>query len=486
MALPPEVASINASATTWLGALDPFQAYALVVGTVMLVIAAAQWLASYSTDRRALRLFSVRYLLAAPGWYFAHPNALGGPSDVPFGSVLVGIGLLTLTVWALDEYIGHASRRRLLWTFAVAAAGALGLWLFLKLAPDSRMAVYVVLAFGMSWCAWLSWRASRQEHNAGHLYIALAFLTYPLLLVVSMLSPLYQHSIEFGYLMALPSVVLGITILVVSLIRARQRIEGELALRLQAEQATRELNATLEQRVEARTAELQVMLEGLESFTRNVSHDLRGPLAGISGVARLAEQVLAEGDTARAREMIAAIAPQADRLLAMVQDLLTLARVSDTEYHLRAHPLREVVDAAIHQLAMTPEGARDLGKVQLQIEPLPSGLADAELLSQVFVNLIGNAARFAASRLNGRGTVRVGARAQGGETVIYVADDGPGFEPARATDLFKPFRRLHDASLSHNGIGLSIVRRIVERHGGRVGAESRPGAGATFWFTLGN
>ena len=134
---------------------------------------------------------------------------------------------------------------------------------------------------------------------------------------------------------------------------------------------------------------------------------------------------------------------------------------------------------------MTPEGARDLGRVQLQIEPLPSGMADAELLSQVFVNLIGNAARFAASRLNGRGTVRVGAKAQGDETVIYVADDGPGFEPARATDLFKPFRRLHNATLSHNGIGLSIVRRIVERHGGRVGAESQPGAGATFWFTLG-
>jgi signal transduction histidine kinase len=285
---------------------------------------------------------------------------------------------------------------------------------------------------------------------------------------------------------ALPAVVLGITILVVSLIRARQRTEGELALRLQAEQATRELNASLEQRVEARTTELKVMLEGLESFTRNVSHDLRGPLAGMAGVARFAEQALSEGDLARARDMMAVLAPQADRLHTMVQDLLTLARVNETVCHLRPQALRDVVDAAILQLEMTPEGARDLGKVQLQIEPLPSGVADAELLSQVFVNLIGNAARFAAARLNGRGTVRVGSRQQGHETVIYVADDGPGFEPARATDLFKPFRRLHDATLSHNGIGLSIVQRIVERHGGRVGADSQPGAGATFWFTLGH
>ena len=339
MALPPAAAVIGVPASPWIGAMDPFQAYATVVATVMLVIAAAQWLASYSTDRRALRLFSIRYLLAAPSWYFAHPRALGErPSDVPLGSVLVAIGLLTLTIWALDEYIGHASRRRLLWTLVVAAASALGLWLYLRQVPESRMAVYVVLAAAMSWCAWLSWRASRREHNAGHLYIALAFSTYPLLLIVSVLTPQYQHSIEFGYLMALPAVVLGITILVVSLIRARQRTEAELALRLQAEQATRELNATLEQRVEARTAELKVMLEGLESFTRNVSHDLRGPLAGMAGVARFAEQALAEGDTARAGDMMAALAPQADRLHTMVQDLLTLARVNDTECRLRAQP----------------------------------------------------------------------------------------------------------------------------------------------------
>lgn len=203
----------------------------------------------------------------------------------------------------------------------------------------------------------------------GHLYIALAFMTYPLLLIASVLSP-YQHSIEFGYLMALPAEVLGITIVVVSLIRARQRTEAELALRLQAEQATRELNATLEQRVEARTAELKVMLEGLESFTRNVSHDLRGPLAGMAGLARFAVQSLADGDTARARDMMAALAPQADRLHTMVRDLLTLARVNDSACQLRTQPLRGVVDDAIHELEMTPEGARDLGKVELQIEPL--------------------------------------------------------------------------------------------------------------------
>ncbi|MEO8155581.1 MAG: HAMP domain-containing sensor histidine kinase [Rhizobacter sp.] len=485
MALPPAASVIDPLVNPWLGSLDPFQSYALVVATVMLVIAAAQWLASYATDRRALRLFSIRYALAAPSWYFAHPAVNGWPREVPFASVLVAIGLLALTIWALDEYIGHASPRRLLWTVIAAVFSAVGVWLYLRVYPGSRLVVYIVLALAMSWCAGLSWRASRQEHNVGHLYIAIAFAGYPLLLLASLLPPLQQQGIEFGYLAALPAVVLGITILVVSLIRARKRTEDELSLRLHAERALRELNASLEQRVQARTGELQVMLEGLEAFTRNVSHDLRGPLAGLAGVARLAVEAMDDGDLPHARKMISAVAPQADRLQTMVQDLLMLSRVSETDVKRSTQPLRPVVDAAIHQLELTPDGARDLGKVQLQIDTLPSGLADADLLGQVFVNLIGNAARFAAARLAGRGTVRVGASAQGNETAIYVADDGPGFEPARAADLFKPFRRLHDAKLSHSGIGLSIVRRIVERHGGRVWAESQPGAGATFWFTLG-
>jgi signal transduction histidine kinase len=485
MALPPVIAATQLSENSWLGGMDSFQAFAMVVATVMLVIAAAQWLASYSTDRRALRLFSIRYALAAPSWYFAHPAALNAQQQVPFGSVLVAIGLLTLTVCALDEYLGHASRRRLAWTVVVAAAAALGVWLYLRQAPHDRTAVYAVLSLAMTWCAGLSWRASRKEHNAGHAYIAIAFATFPLMLLASLLPPFREQGIEFGYLAALPAVVLGITILVVSLIRARQRTEAELSLRLNAEKALRELNASLEQRVQARTAELQVMLEGLEAFTRNVSHDLRGPLAGMAGVARLVEQALDEGNAPYARELISAIAPQADRLHGMVQDLLTLSRVGEAEVHLSTQPLRAVVDEAVHQLELTPEGARDLGRVQLQIDTLPNTVADPELLGQVFVNLIGNAARFAAARLNGGGTVRVGAAVQGAETAIYVADDGPGFEPARAADLFKPFRRLHDARLSHNGIGLSIVRRIVERHGGRVWAEAQPGVGATFWFTLG-
>lgn len=466
--------------------MSPYAVYALVVGVAMLIIAAAQWLASYGTDRRALRLFSLRYALAALGWFFAHPAAQ--PERVPFVSALVAIVLLTLTVWALDEYIGHATRRRLAWTWALAVAAAGGLWLYLQFDRDNHLAVYVVMAAAMCWCAWLCWRASRREPGVGHLYIAVAFATYPLTLLVSLfMAPLARLRLDFGYLAALPALVLGVTILVVSLLRARKRVEDELALRQQAEAALRDLNTSLEQRVQARTAELQVIVDGLEAFTRNVSHDLRGPLAGLSGLARFSAKALDEGDPARAKVLVNAMADEAGRLQAMVGDLLTLSKVGDGDLHLHPQPLRSVVDAAVRQLERTPEGAENLHRVALQIDELPTTLADPELLGQVFVNLIGNAARFSAAQHPGgdHGTVRVGAEARGDETAIYVADDGPGFEPARAEDLFKPFRRLHDARLSHNGIGLSIVKRIVERHGGRVWAETRPGSGATFWFTLG-
>lgn len=481
----PATSETALNSVAWLARIDAFQAFALAAGTVMLVIAVAQWMASYVTDRRALRLFAVRYALGAPGWFFLHPAAMFSGKGVPFASAAAAIALLTLTVCALDEYIGQASRRRLLLTVLAALGGALALWAYLRFDPFSGTAVYVAMAAAMGWCALTAWSASRRERNAGHLSIAIAFATYPALLLLTLLPGSARPSLDLAYLAALPATVVGVTILVASLIRAHHRIEAELRLRLSAEVALRELNGTLEQRVEARTTELQTMIEGLESFTRNVSHDLRGPLAGLTGLAQLSVEVLDEGDVSRSRDLMSAVADQADRLQTMVQDLLTLSRVNSVEFVRSPQALRGLVDAAIEQLKLTPEGARDLERVTLHIEPLPNGLADPDLLRQVFVNLIGNAARFAGSKPDTRGSVRIGAQTRDGEPALYVADDGPGFDASRSGELFKPFRRLHDARLSHNGIGLSIVRRIIERHGGRVWAESTPGAGATFWFTLG-
>jgi signal transduction histidine kinase len=471
----------------WLAATQPLDLYAGVVGAVMLIVAAAQWLASYHTDRRALRLFAVRYALAGFGWTFGHPAAHGGPGDVPFTPVVVAVVLLALTVWALDEYLGQGSRRRLAWTWAVALLAIAGLWLYRRVVPDDARGVYVVMAFAMGWCALNAWWAARRENNRAQLVVALAFASYPAL-VVAVLVVLgvegRRPDFELGYLAAWPALIAGVTILVVSLIRAGQRLESELALRLRAERELRETNATLEQRVAERTGELRMIVDGLEAFTRNVSHDLRGPLAGLAGIARLADDALARGDDDAARRLLAPIAPQADRLLTMVQDLLTLSRVTGSDCDRRSQPLRPLVDDALAQLRLAPDSAAQLERVRVEVDALPEAAVDAGMLRQVFVNLVGNALRFA-TRSDRTPEVRIGTRPHDDGVAIFVADNGVGFRPERADELFKPFGRLHGNDLSGSGVGLSIVRRAVERHGGRVWAETRPGAGATFWFTLG-
>jgi signal transduction histidine kinase len=122
--------------------------------------------------------------------------------------------------------------------------------------------------------------------------------------------------------------------------------------------------------------------------------------------------------------------------------------------------------------------------MQVQIDALPPALADASLLRQVFVNLLSNALKF--TRHVEQAAVHVGYEAQGAEPRVYfVRDNGPGFDMARAGELFQAFARLHDSdSFEGTGVGLSIVQRIVQRHGGRVWADAAPGKGATFFFTL--
>jgi signal transduction histidine kinase len=222
------------------------------------------------------------------------------------------------------------------------------------------------------------------------------------------------------------------------------------------------------------------MVEGLESFNRSISHDLRGPLGGIAGVSRLASEALARGDSGTAARLLPAITAQAESSAHLVNALLALARMDEAELTREPVPVEAVVQEALEQvrLAHQPEAG-----VQVQLQSLPTVAADAGLLRQVYVNLVGNALKFTHGVPAPR--VEIGALEAGGETVLYVRDNGVGFEAEQAERLFKPFARLHGRGYQGHGVGLSIVRRIVEHHGGRVWAESRPGEGAAFYFTLG-
>jgi signal transduction histidine kinase len=271
----------------------------------------------------------------------------------------------------------------------------------------------------------------------------------------------------------------GLTLLTVSLLRRRRALEWEVERRAIAEKQLTRLNATLEQRVAERTADLQQLVGGLESFNRSVSHDLRGPLGGIEGLAQLALDGLAQGDATVAQRALPAIAAQAQTSHRLVDALLQLARVSDATLRRASVDLAALVQEVVGELSQTRPGD---GLPAIEVGALPAARGDADLLRPVLRNLIGNAIKFSRETPDAKVTIHGSTTTE--EVVVSVRDNGVGFEPQAASRLFQPFRRLHEGRFEGSGVGLSIVRRAVERHGGRVWAESEPGQGAAFYFSL--
>ncbi len=245
-----------------------------------------------------------------------------------------------------------------------------------------------------------------------------------------------------------------------------------------AEEAVRGANADLERRVHERTAELEASNRELTAFSYSVSHDLRGPLRGIEGFAH----VIAEdydhclGDVGRTH--LARIQQAAKRMAQLIDDLLELARITRADMHRRDVDLSALAHAIAHDLQAGLDRA-----VHFTIESDLTAWADPSLISTLLDNLLGNAWKFTARQANAR--IEFGREVIDGERAFFVRDNGAGFDPTYAGKLFQPFQRLHHPDeFAGTGIGLATAKRIVERHGGRVWAESQPGQGATFYFTL--
>ncbi|GEM_PF-1801051 len=241
----------------------------------------------------------------------------------------------------------------------------------------------------------------------------------------------------------------------------------------------RELNAGLERRVAERTAELTEKNQELEAFVHSIAHDLRAPLRAIDGFSG----ILAEEHAARlgdeGRRLLARVRGGARRMDRLLRDLVEYARAGSAGLRHERVDLGELARSAFEDVV--PADSR--GSFRFEVGELPVVRGDAALLRVVLRNLLANAVKATAAR-PGTG-VEVRGRIEAAQVVCEVVDDGVGFDPAHAGRLFRVFERLHagegDAG---TGIGLAIVRRIVERHGGRVRAEGRPGQGATFAFSL--
>jgi light-regulated signal transduction histidine kinase (bacteriophytochrome) len=241
----------------------------------------------------------------------------------------------------------------------------------------------------------------------------------------------------------------------------------------------RAMNESLEQRVEERTRELEMANRDLESFSYSVSHDLRQPLGVIEGFCEMFRSQFSGSVPEDGQRMLEQIWSGTARMNKLISDLLHFSRMSRGLLEGVRVPLRELALKVVGELR-APLGERPLS---VQVADLPDCFGDPALLEQVLINLLSNAFKFTAGRDPAQ--VEVGTLRQGTETVYYVRDNGVGFDMRYAEKLFGVFQRLHTTEeFEGTGIGLSIVHRIVTRHGGRVWADSRPGVGTTFYFTL--
>ncbi|MBU0927046.1 MAG: PAS domain-containing protein [Spirochaetes bacterium] len=246
-----------------------------------------------------------------------------------------------------------------------------------------------------------------------------------------------------------------------------------------AERTLLEQKSELEDRVRARTAELKASNDDLQSFAYSVAHDLRAPLRSIDGFARILQEEYGPALNDEGRRIIGVIRESDQRMDALIRDLLEFTRLGKADLAMAAVDMRAL---AVESFGSCGDPAL-LGTFDFSVGELPQAIADEPMMRRVWVNLLSNAVKYSANKDDRR--IEVYGSYAGDSLEYSVRDHGAGFDGKYGQKLFGIFQRLHSAAeFPGTGVGLAIVKRIIQRHGGTVSAEGRVGEGATFRFSL--
>jgi len=224
---------------------------------------------------------------------------------------------------------------------------------------------------------------------------------------------------------------------------------------------------------------LEISNKELETFSYSVSHDLRAPLRAIDGFSNILEQEYAAQFDEEGLRILGIIRENSQKMDRLITDLLSLSRVTRNEMNYSPIDMASMAKAMFYEVA----DKKDTTDVEIIINPLTEIHADATLMRQVWQNLIGNALKYSRPKPNRR--IEIGCEIEDKSSNFFIKDNGVGFNPTYAHKIFDTFQRLHKSEdFEGTGIGLSIVQRIISRHGGKVWAESKEGEGSVFWFSI--
>lgn len=392
------------------------------------------------------------------------------------GSLLIGTAVILVSV-GVSRHLGLTSGPLRWFALASLVPGiAQLLWLAMGGSLEHRYFHYGVL-MAYAGAAVLAFRQAALAPGDGHLVLGLALSV--LAFLPSTLAWAGVAPDQFKYFAGVSLIVFGIVFLAVSLLRRHRLLRQEVDRRSAAEERLHESNLRLEATVAERTADLRALVSGLEFFNRGLSHDLRGPLGGMSQLAKLAVQGLNSGDAAFAQRALNVIADQCETSMQLVATMLELARIGEITAKPEPLDLQRLVQAAFDECML----GRTAGPPpQLRFSGPSRIRGDARLLRPVLVNLLANAVKFTGATT--APVIEVSVRQEEGKVSICVMDNGTGFDPQVAKRLFEPFYRSHGDKYAGYGLGLSIALRAIEGMGGRIWSENRAQGGAAFCFEL--